>query len=108
MNTDHPPPAACCQPPGEPPPARSTDTPARGCCGGPPRADASACCALDETNKAGGKAGCGCARRSSAADPAHTGATAVACQVASRGARVIGIDHAESGSPGSSHRPANP
>ena len=31
-----------------------------GCCGGPAKADASACCAADETAKAEGKAGCGC------------------------------------------------
>ncbi|HEY0818927.1 MAG TPA: arsenic resistance N-acetyltransferase ArsN2 [Rhizobacter sp.] len=31
-----------------------------GCCGGPAKADASACCALDETKKAQGEAGCGC------------------------------------------------
>ncbi|MGE0350552.1 FAD-dependent oxidoreductase [Hydrogenophaga sp.] len=30
------------------------------CCGGPAKADASACCALDESSKAEGKAGCGC------------------------------------------------
>jgi thioredoxin reductase len=30
------------------------------CCGGPPKADASACCSLDEESKAEGKAGCGC------------------------------------------------
>ena len=33
---------------------------ASGCCGGPAKADASACCALDETKKAEGKTGCGC------------------------------------------------
>ncbi|MCW5643914.1 MAG: NAD(P)-binding domain-containing protein [Rhodoferax sp.] len=33
---------------------------AGGCCGGPAKLDASACCALDETKKAEGKAGCGC------------------------------------------------
>jgi N-acetylglutamate synthase-like GNAT family acetyltransferase len=31
-----------------------------GCCGGAPKADASACCALDEEKKALGEAGCGC------------------------------------------------
>lgn len=31
-----------------------------GCCGGPAKADASACCALDESKKAKGEAGCGC------------------------------------------------
>jgi hypothetical protein len=30
------------------------------CCGGPPKADAAACCALDETAKAQGASGCGC------------------------------------------------
>jgi hypothetical protein len=42
------------------PSARPSD--AAGCCGGPPAADASACCALDEAQKAAGQAGCGCAR----------------------------------------------
>jgi thioredoxin reductase len=32
-----------------------------GCCGGPPKADAAACCAADETAKAAGASGCGCA-----------------------------------------------
>jgi hypothetical protein len=44
------------------------DTPAlpdaTACCGGPPSADASACCALDEAQKAAGRAGCGCASAS--------------------------------------------
>jgi glycerol uptake facilitator-like aquaporin len=31
-----------------------------GCCGGPAKSDASACCAMDETMKAAGTAGCGC------------------------------------------------
>jgi hypothetical protein len=31
------------------------------CCGGPAKADTTACCALDESSKAQGKAGCGCA-----------------------------------------------
>jgi hypothetical protein len=30
------------------------------CCGGPAKADASACCVLDEEKKAQGSAGCGC------------------------------------------------
>lgn len=30
------------------------------CCGGPAKADASACCAFDESKKAQGEAGCGC------------------------------------------------
>lgn len=31
-----------------------------GCCGGPAKAEASACCAADETAKTEGRAGCGC------------------------------------------------
>lgn len=34
--------------------------PAAACCGGPAKADASACCVLDEEKKAQGEAGCGC------------------------------------------------
>lgn len=34
---------------------------AEDCCGGPAKADASACCAVDEVAKAEGKSGCGCA-----------------------------------------------
>lgn len=30
------------------------------CCGGAPQADTSACCALDEAQRAAGNAGCGC------------------------------------------------
>ena len=33
---------------------------ASSCCGGPAKADATACCALDEAEKAEGAAGCGC------------------------------------------------
>ena len=33
---------------------------ASGCCGGPAKADASACCALDEQKKTEGASGCGC------------------------------------------------
>jgi hypothetical protein len=33
---------------------------ASGCCGGPAKADAAACCALDEQKKAEGLVGCGC------------------------------------------------
>ena len=33
---------------------------ASACCGGPAKADASACCVLDEEQKAEGEAGCGC------------------------------------------------
>lgn len=39
-----------------------------GCCGGPAKADATACCALDESKKAQGEAGCGCG---STAQPAQ-------------------------------------
>lgn len=35
---------------------------ADGCCGGPARADASACCMLDEAKRREGEAGCICAR----------------------------------------------
>jgi N-acetylglutamate synthase-like GNAT family acetyltransferase len=40
--------------------AQDSAASAAGCCGGPATADASACCALDETKKAQGEAGCGC------------------------------------------------
>jgi N-acetylglutamate synthase-like GNAT family acetyltransferase/thioredoxin reductase len=33
---------------------------AAGCCGGPAKADATACCALDEAKKSAGETGCGC------------------------------------------------
>jgi len=36
------------------------DVVASGCCGGPPKADASACCVLDEHLKSQGASGCGC------------------------------------------------
>lgn len=36
---------------------------AAACCGGPAKADASACCVLDEQKKAQGSAGCGCSTR---------------------------------------------
>jgi hypothetical protein len=42
------------------------------CCGGPPKADASACCVLDERKKAKGEAGCGCAAGAAAAGEAGT------------------------------------
>ncbi len=35
--------------------------PAGGCCGGPAQSNADACCVADETTKAKGEAGCGCA-----------------------------------------------
>jgi len=41
-------------------PATAGSEQAEGCCGGPPKANASACCALDEQKKAEGEAGCGC------------------------------------------------
>ncbi|MGE0697942.1 MAG: FAD-dependent oxidoreductase [Hyphomicrobiaceae bacterium] len=37
------------------------DSKADACCGGPPKSDASACCVLDESAKANGMSGCGCA-----------------------------------------------
>jgi thioredoxin reductase len=42
-----------------------------GCCGGPAKADATACCSVDEQSKAEGKAGCGCG----SATPAPPSAT---------------------------------
>ncbi|MFN0184361.1 MAG: hypothetical protein ACKVQR_11145 [Aquabacterium sp.] len=45
-----------------------------GCCGGPSATDAAACCALDESLKAAGQGGCGCADAASGAQdlrPAH-------------------------------------
>lgn len=39
-----------------------------GCCGGPAKADASACCALDEAKKAQGGSGCGCGAAKPARD----------------------------------------
>ena len=53
--------------------SRSPDEDAGGCCGGPAIADASACCAADESAKAEGKAGCGCGP---APDPKLTKASA--------------------------------
>jgi hypothetical protein len=44
---------------------------AGGCCGGPAKADASACCALDETKKAAGESGCGCGSKVPSATPAR-------------------------------------
>jgi hypothetical protein len=40
------------------------------CCGGPPKADATACCVLDEQKKSEGEAGCGCGARPAAAPAA--------------------------------------
>lgn len=45
------------------------------CCGGPPKTDASACCAADESAKTQGQAGCGCGPRASAPSKPRT----VAC-----------------------------
>lgn len=42
------------------------------CCGGPPVADASACCARDEAQKAAGKPGCGCGAVAAPASGAET------------------------------------
>lgn len=47
-------------------PATGQTAAASGCCGGPAVQDTSACCALDEAEKAKGSGGCGCP---SAADP---------------------------------------
>ncbi|PKO69802.1 MAG: flavoprotein [Betaproteobacteria bacterium HGW-Betaproteobacteria-16] len=46
------------------PPAGEAGT---GCCGGPAKADATACCVLDETSKAQGKPGCGCGSKTAPA-----------------------------------------
>ena len=51
---------------------------AGGCCGGPAKADASACCALDEAKKAQGEAGCGCGTPAAPAAIAAKPAPAVA------------------------------
>lgn len=48
---------------------------ASGCCGGPAKADATACCALDEAKKAEGEKGCGC----SDARPIPAAAPTAAC-----------------------------
>ncbi|MBL0727304.1 arsenic resistance N-acetyltransferase ArsN2 [Piscinibacter sp. HJYY11] len=40
-----------------------------GCCGGPAKADATACCALDEAKKAQGEAGCGCGAPKARVEP---------------------------------------
>lgn len=45
---------------------------ASSCCGGPAKADASACCMLDEKKKAAGESGCGCGTtRRPASEPAR-------------------------------------
>lgn len=61
----------------EAPPAAKAAA-ASGCCGGPAKADASACCALDESEKSAGKSGCGCATANPAA-PEQTRAPAACC-----------------------------
>jgi N-acetylglutamate synthase-like GNAT family acetyltransferase len=57
--------------------AASVPAPAQagGCCGGPAKVDATACCALDETKKAEGAAGCGC----SGVKPAQAANAAAGC-----------------------------
>jgi len=57
--------AACAAAPE--PAAPAANAAGNGCCGGPAKADASACCALDEARKAEGASGCGCG--STAAKP---------------------------------------
>lgn len=52
---------------------------ASGCCGGPAKTDATACCALDETKKAEGEAGCGCADAAAAPAKTPTFAATAAC-----------------------------
>jgi hypothetical protein len=52
---------------------------ATGCCGGPAKADASACCALDEQKKAEGEAGCGCAVSKPPAPAAPAARAKTAC-----------------------------
>jgi hypothetical protein len=47
------------------------------CCGGPALTDASACCALDEAQKAAGNAGCGCRPAAAAAEPSEAAGTGV-------------------------------
>ena len=62
--------ASCCgpaAPAAQPEPAFAAD--AGGCCGGPAKSDATACCALDETKKTEGLAGCGCATQAPVAMP---------------------------------------
>jgi N-acetylglutamate synthase-like GNAT family acetyltransferase len=49
--------SSCSTPASDPAPVVAA---AAGCCGGPAKADASACCALDEAKKSAGEAGCGC------------------------------------------------
>lgn len=56
-------------------PAEPAPVQASGCCGGPAKADATACCVLDEAKKAEGAAGCGC----SDAKPAQAAKTASCC-----------------------------
>lgn len=67
----------------EPPTAQTSA--ASGCCGGPAVQDTSACCVLDETEKAKGSGGCGC---TSAEAP--TASKAVSLQVAPAKASCCG------------------
>jgi hypothetical protein len=52
---------------------------AAGCCGGPAKADASACCALDEAMKLEGETGCGCGKP--AALPAQVASPVIAAPI---------------------------
>lgn len=52
---------------------------AGGCCGGPAKSDVSACCALDETEKARGASGCGCASTKPPAAVAAPARAAACC-----------------------------
>lgn len=67
----------------EPPTGQTSAAP--GCCGGPAVQDTSACCVLDETEKAKGSGGCGC---TSAAAP--TASKVVSLQVAPAKASCCG------------------
>lgn len=52
--------------------SRSPVGESEGCCGGPAKADASACCAADETAKLAGKSGCGCSAAAGASQKKAT------------------------------------
>jgi len=56
-----------------------------GCCGGPPKADAAACCALDETAKAQGASGCGCG--DPAVEPGAPAKAAACCGARARASK---------------------
>lgn len=66
-------------------PATGQTATASGCCGGPAVQDTSACCALDETEKAKGSGGCGCPPAA-----APTASKAVSLQVAPAKASCCG------------------